>query len=103
MILQRGALGWSVGWILVACGGATADAGGGDGSTLRTCSILAGTYTQHFTTGRGGHNCPTVAHRSFALGPDEPLRGAEMTAGAGGFGLTDGGPGCTSSADSSTC
>jgi hypothetical protein len=94
-------LGGSVGLVLVACGGVATD--GSDSPALVTCSISAGSYTQHFTTGPAGLNCPDIPDRTVTITGNEAITGTEVTAGAGSFGLTDGGPGCVSGADSDTC
>jgi hypothetical protein len=94
-----------MGLVAVACGGVTDSVGdAADGSALRTCTIPAGTYTQHFTVGSGGIDCPSIADQTIIVSSDESITGSEITMGGGDFGLADaGGPGCTNGADSSSC
>jgi hypothetical protein len=98
MSFVRDVLGGSIGLFFVACGGATSNgSGGGDGGASGSCSVSAGTYTQHFTTEAGGSNCPSIPDQSLTI------NGNETITGGGGSGPADGGPGCTTNVDSSTC
>jgi hypothetical protein len=100
--LKRDVLGCCTITILLACGGATADQpAGGDASTLRTCTIVAGTYTETFALGAGGLHCSSVERRTITIAGNEAITGMEVN--GGGFGLFDGGPGCTDAANSNTC
>ena len=90
MNFARCALGCSVALILVACGGSTSSNGG-------TCSIAGGTYTQHFTAEAGGTNCPDVADQTITINGNETLSGDS------GSGPSDGGNGCTTNVNGSTC
>ncbi len=104
MILTRGALGWSLGTALMACGGATSTGEGNqDDSALRTCTIPAGTYLETFTLGAGGINCPSLPVQTIAIAESEAITGNEVTTGNGSFGLFDAGSDCRNGADSSTC
>jgi hypothetical protein len=101
---MRGALAWSVGTALLACGGATStDEAGQDGSALRTCTIPAGTYSETFVVGAGGVSCPSIPARTVTIAENEAITGSEVTTGDGSFGLFDAGTDCTSAADSTTC
>jgi hypothetical protein len=100
----RGALGWSLGTALFACGGATSTGEGAqDGSALRTCTIPAGTYSETFTLGAGGIHCPGLPAQTITIAENEAITGNEVTTGNGSFGLFDAGSDCTNGADSSTC
>lgn len=104
MTLMRGALDWSIGLVLAACGGVTSDQGGGqDSGALRTCTIPAGTYTETFVVEAGGMSCPSVAAQTITIAENEAITGNEVSAGGGSFGLFDAGSDCTSGADSSSC
>jgi hypothetical protein len=86
----------TIGLVLFACGGSTTGNGGGGGGN-GSCTITAGTYTQHFTAEAGGTGCTSIPDQTITI------TGNETVSGGGGSGPADGGPGCTSSVDSATC
>jgi hypothetical protein len=93
-----GGLGFSIGFLVVACGGSTTGNGGnGDGNG--SCTITAGNYTEHFTAEAGGTGCANIPDQTLAISGSETFSGS----GDGGAGPADGGLGCTSNVSSSTC
>jgi hypothetical protein len=86
----------SLALVLLACGGSTTSGGASSGAP-GSCSISAGTYTQHLTPEAGGTNCPAIADQTVTL------NGNETISGSGSSGAADGGNGCTTQVDSATC
>ena len=89
---MRNILGCSMGLLLLACGGSAS----GDDSE-GSCSISAGTYTQHFVTEPGGTSCPSIPDQTLTVASNQTVTGG------GGSGPAERAPGCTSNLDSSTC
>ncbi len=89
-----------LGALLLACGGTTSGATGGDGGgqviTPGSCTVVAGSYTMRFTL-VSGTNCPAIPDEQTTLNGNEMLTG-----GVGGSMLPDGG-GCSTDANASTC
>jgi hypothetical protein len=95
---------WMGAILVAACGGATVgEQRGGDGAALRTCTVLAGTYSETFALGAGGNNCLAIPPRTVLIAENEAITGTEKTTAGDGFGLFDAGPGCTEGADSDSC
>ncbi len=101
-------LGCSMPVLLIACGGMTSTQGDhpdGASTGFRACTILAGTYTQHFIAEDGGTFCPNPPDLTLIVNANESF----MVSGNAMFGL--GGPGaadagqalCTSDWNESTC
>jgi hypothetical protein len=98
MNFARHILGWAVGSsMLVACGGSTSSNGGDGGGTGGPCTIASGTYTQHFTAEAGGTNCAAIQDQTITI------NGSQTISGDSGSGPADGGSGCTTNVNSSTC
>jgi hypothetical protein len=104
-------LGWSMPVLLIACGGMTSTQGtqGGhpDGAStgFGSCTILAGTYAQHFTAEDGGTFCPNPPDLTVIVNANETFTvSGNAMSGMGGTGAADAGQGfCTSDWNSSTC
>jgi hypothetical protein len=92
-----------LGLLLVACGGSTSstgDNGGSQGITPGSCSVAAGTYTEHFTLA-SGTNCPAVPDETVTVNANEMFTGTPP--GMSVSGASDGGSGCTTNTNTSTC
>jgi hypothetical protein len=120
MNFGRTIFGRSVGVVLIACGGATSTgrgsesgsggnsgsngssatsgAGSSTGGNAGSCSISAGTYTQHFTLAAGDSStCPNIPDQMQTINGNEILTGgSSATPDAGGAG-------CTDNVNASTC
>jgi hypothetical protein len=90
--------------LAAACGGKTNVTGDthnsgdrGGGGTGGPCSITSGTYTQHFKAEAGGTNCLALPDQTITL------NGSETFSGNSGSSPANGGQGCTTNVNASTC
>ncbi len=81
---------------MIACGGSTAGGSGNGVNGSGSCSVVAGTYTEHLVAEAGGTNCPAIPDVTVTIGSNETSMG-------GGTGSGSPDAGCSVNYDGATC